>query len=87
MTEDVPEGFALETEFLDTCEKMALIEFAGARPFGEVRIHGVAAKRRVAQFGWRYSFESYRLTPGPPVPFPLLDVRERASTLAKVDAN
>ena len=57
MTEDVPEGFALQTEFLDTCEETALIEFAGALPFGEVRIHGVAANR-IKQFRTKQSVEA-----------------------------
>jgi alkylated DNA repair dioxygenase AlkB len=48
-------------------------------------MHGVTAKRRVAQFGWRYAFESYRLTAGPPVPDEFTALRQRAGLLADVE--
>ena len=82
--EELPPGFVLRTEFVDAAEEAALIDFIGTVSFGEVRMHGVASKRRVAQFGWRYSFESYRLTPAAPVPDALLAVRERAAALGGI---
>src|SRR3954463_11035760 len=87
MDEHLPEGFLLKPDLLTSEEETALIEFIGSVSFGEVRMHGVTAKRRVAQFGWRYSFESYRLTEGPPVPVAFLDVREGAAKLAGVHAD
>jgi alkylated DNA repair protein (DNA oxidative demethylase) len=84
--EGLPEGFLLRTEFLTAPEEAELIEFVRRVAFGEVRMHGVAAKRRVAQFGWRYSFESYQLTPAASVPPALYDLRQRAAMLAKVEA-
>ena len=86
MNGDMPEGFVLQPDFLGSDEEAALIAFIKTVPFGEVRMHGVTAKRRVAQFGWRYSFESYRLTPAPPIPLELLEVRDRAAMLARVNA-
>jgi DNA oxidative demethylase len=86
VTEGLPEGFSLRTESLDIPEEEELIGFIRGLSFGEVRMHGVAAKRRVAQFGWRYSFESYRLTPASPVPPALYDLRQRAAMLANVEA-
>ena len=77
MIEGTPEGFVLNTDFVGAAEEAALIEFLGTMCFGEVRMHGVAAKRRVAQFGWRYSFESYRLSPASPISNELLGLRER----------
>jgi len=87
MDDHLPEGFLLMPDFLTSGEEAALIEFIGSVSFREVRMHGVTAKRRVAQFGWRYSFESYRLTEGPPVPIAFLDVRERAAKLAGIHAD
>jgi alkylated DNA repair protein (DNA oxidative demethylase) len=87
MTGELPEGFVLQPEFLSAAEEAALIEFIQGVSFGEVRMHGVAAKRRVAQFGWRYSFESYRLTAGPPVPPSLMELREKTGGMAGVDAD
>ena len=69
---------------MDPREGEQLTEFARSLRYGEVRMHGVTAKRRVAQFGWRYSFESYQLTAGPPVPPQLLGLREKAGVLAGV---
>jgi alkylated DNA repair protein (DNA oxidative demethylase) len=82
---DLPEGFVLHPEFLSAAEEAALTDFLGTLAFGGVRMHGVAAKRRVAQFGWRYSFESYRLTEGAPLPPPLHDLRDRTANLANVE--
>ncbi len=86
MTGSLPEGFLLREEFLSAGEEASLIEFISGIGFGEVRMHGVTAKRRVAQFGWRYAFESFRLTPGPPVPPELVPIRERAAAVAEIEA-
>jgi alkylated DNA repair dioxygenase AlkB len=85
MTGDLPEGFVLKHEFLNAQEERALIDFIRALPFGEVRMHGVTARRRVAQFGWHYSFDSYRLTPAPDLPEALRDVRTRTAALAGIE--
>jgi hypothetical protein len=58
MGPNLPEGFVLKTDFLDPDEERTLIDFIRTLPFGAVRMHGITAKRRVAQFGWHYSFES-----------------------------
>jgi alkylated DNA repair protein (DNA oxidative demethylase) len=86
LIEEVAEGFVLRSDFITSAEEAALIDFIRTISFGEVRMHGVAAKRRVAQFGWRYSFETYRLTPAAAVPAPLLPLRDSAAILAKVQA-
>jgi alkylated DNA repair dioxygenase AlkB len=49
-------------------------------------MHGVIARRRVAQFGWHYSFDSFRLTPAPDPPPELNSIRSRAAILARVSA-
>jgi alkylated DNA repair dioxygenase AlkB len=49
-------------------------------------MHGVESKRRVAQFGWHYSFDSFRLTVAPPVPPEFLPIRDRAAAIAGVEA-
>lgn len=80
----LPEGFVLQPDFLAENEEQRLIEFIRGLRFGEVRMHGVTAKRRVAQFGWHYSFESYKLTPAAVLPSELVEVRSRAAALAGV---
>src|SRR6185436_1696239 len=85
MDPNLPEGFVLKPDFLDPDEERALIDFIRTLPFGAVRMHGITAKRRVAQFGWHYSFESYRLTPAAAIPPEIEAVRRRAAALAQIE--
>ena len=62
-------------------EEHALIDAITMLELSEVRMHGVAAKRRVAHFGWIYGYESWRLTRGPELPGFLKPLRERAAHL------
>jgi alkylated DNA repair dioxygenase AlkB len=48
-------------------------------------MRGQVARRRVAHFGWRYGYESWRIEPGPPIPPALEPVRARAAALLAVD--
>ena len=81
----LPEGFILTLNFLTAEEELTLIEFIRTLRFGEVRMHGVTAKRRVAQFGWHYSFESFKLTPAAELPPELDFVRQRAASVAQIN--
>src|SRR4051794_31994465 len=78
----LPDGFRHADEFLDPDEERMLVERFGALDFHEVRMRGVAARRRVIQYGWKYSFESFRMTEGLPVPDYLAGVRDRAVRFA-----
>jgi alkylated DNA repair protein (DNA oxidative demethylase) len=82
MANDLPNDFLLQADFMDEDEEHRLIEFIQSIPFGSVRMHGVTAKRRVAQFGWRYSFETFHLTPAAELPTALEDLRSRAARVA-----
>ena len=86
MPQKLPAGFALQTEFLAESEEQLLLDFIRSIPYGHVRMHGVTAKRRVAQFGWRYAFETFQLTPAARLPAELESLRERAAALAGVAA-
>ena len=77
-------GFILTPEFVAVEEEAALIDFIRTLPFGEFRMHGVIAKRRVAHFGLHYSFTSYKLTPAAELPRALEPVRARVATLAEI---
>ncbi len=81
---DLPSGFLYRPEFVGEDEERRLLEAIGALTFGEVRMHGVVARRRVAHFGWRYGYESWRIEPGPPIPDVLLPLRARAAALLGV---
>ncbi len=78
-------GLLVRSEFINDSEEAALIRFISGFQWGKVRMHGVSARRRVAQFGWRYSFESYRLTPAAPIPDQFLNLRTAAALLAGIE--
>ena len=61
-----------------------LLEAIGRLDFGSVRMHGVVARRRVVQFGWRYSFDARALTQGAPLPEPFAFLQERVATLLRL---
>ena len=84
LVENPPAGFLYHPEFISTDEEAALLREIEAMEFAEVRMRGVTARRRVRQFGWDYSFESWKLTEGPPMPQFLAPLRARAATLAGV---
>jgi alkylated DNA repair dioxygenase AlkB len=77
-----PEGFRCEREFLTAAAHDELLVRVSRLEFGEVRMRGVVARRRVAQFGWRYSFESFKLTPGPEPPEYLGWLQRQAESFA-----
>jgi alkylated DNA repair dioxygenase AlkB len=82
----LPEGFLYRPDFLSAGEHDTLLDDIRALEFHEVRMHGVVARRRVIQYGWKYAFDGARLSEGPPLPGFLLPVRTRAAELASVAA-
>ncbi len=54
--------------------------------FHELRMRGVTARRRVIQYGWKYSFETFKMTEGPPLPDFLVPIRDRAAVVADLPA-
>src|SRR4051812_46895164 len=82
---DLPDGFVYRPEFLTISEEAELIAIIGALEFREFQMHGVTARRRVVQFGWHYSFNSFRLTPAPDMPAGFGAIRERAARLAAIE--
>lgn len=46
-------------------------------------MHGVVAKRRVAHLGLNYDYETFRVTPGPPVPEFLLPLQRSVADLTQ----
>ena len=83
--EVLPAGFVYQPDFITEDEERALVAQMASMDFGLVTMRGVTAKRRVRQYGWRYSFESSRVSPGPELPDFLLPLRDRAARLAAVE--
>jgi alkylated DNA repair dioxygenase AlkB len=82
----LPEGFRHADEFLTAAEESALAARIRTLEFHEMRMRGVAARRRVIQYGFKYSFESFRMTEGPALPDFLLPIRDRAAAFADLPA-
>jgi alkylated DNA repair dioxygenase AlkB len=82
----LPEGLIFEPDFLTVADEKELIDVIRTLPFGEVRMHGVVAKRRVAHFGLHYTFTSHRLTPASDAPQEFDAIRSRAAQIAGLDS-
>ena len=78
----LPEAFRIQEDFLLPAEEADLVARFQRLEFQEMRMRGVAARRRILQYGWRYTFESASLSEGEPLPDFLLPIRDRAAVFA-----
>lgn len=78
-----PAGLIYRPDLLDEDEEARLLALMDEIEFHEVRMHGVAARRTVAHFGYTYDYESWRLEAAPPMPPRLLALRDRCGELAE----
>lgn len=78
---DAPSGLRFIPDFISAAEEAALLEAARGLAFKDVVMHGVAAKRHTLHYGFDYGYESWKLTPGPPVPDFLEPLRAKAAAL------
>ena len=78
------EGLLYREDFVTPDEELDLLDRIRSLEFNEMKMRGVVARRRVIHYGVKYSFETFKATPGPPVPGFLLPVRDRAASLAAV---
>jgi alkylated DNA repair protein (DNA oxidative demethylase) len=79
----LPDGLIYSAEFISRDEERQLIGAVRELQFGEVRMHGVVAKRRVTHFGRSYEYESARVGAAPPIPEFLRPLRERIAGFTK----
>lgn len=84
MTE-APEGLRYLPDFLSEEEERALADALARLEFKEIHMHGVVAKRTVVHYGWDYGYESWRITPAPPMPRFLLPLRDRCAGMAGLE--
>jgi len=78
------EGFIFQEEFITPEEELGLLECIRALEFHEMKMRGVVARRRVIHYGVKYSFKTFKATPGPPIPDYLVPLRTQAADLAGV---
>src|SRR6266850_5020705 len=85
MDREAPSGFLYYADALGVAEEGELAKHVREIAFSAVEMRGQVARRRTAHFGWVYGYESWRITPGPPLPDFLLPLRERVARLAALD--
>ena len=83
-TDNLPEGFLYQPDFLSQAEEAELIRIFRGLPFQAFDFHGYTAKRRVLEFGLEYDFTTRRATPTQSFPDFLTPVRERAAQFAGI---
>ena len=79
---DPPAGFRYVADVVSADEERELIGVLETLPFEPFRFRGVEARRRVVHLGHRYDFAERGLSPGLPIPEPLLALRARIAPIA-----
>jgi alkylated DNA repair dioxygenase AlkB len=83
-TQDAPAGFVFRPDIMSPSEEGAFFDVIKRLSFGPFVMHGVEAKRRIANFGLRYAGPSRTLTDAPEFPSELEPLRARAASLAGI---
>jgi alkylated DNA repair dioxygenase AlkB len=81
----VPDGLRYVPDFLSAAEQAELVGRVDPLEFGEVRMHGVVARRSVLHFGVDYAYDARALGPAPPLPGWLAALRARAAGLTGLE--
>ena len=79
-----PEGLVYRPDFVPPDEEARLLGLLDGLEFHAVEMRGQTARRTVRHFGLNYDYESWRVTPGEPLPAALEGVRGQAAELADV---
>jgi alkylated DNA repair dioxygenase AlkB len=82
-----PEGFSYYQDFLSTAQEQQLLEEISAISLHPFYFQGYLAKRRVASFGYDYSFDKRSLTKGQEIPPAFNTLVEKAAMRARIDKN
>ncbi len=82
LSTELPDGFRYQPDFISEAEERGLLEHIGRLRFGEVRMHGVVARRRIVQYGRNHSFDSTRISAGEQIPEFLEPLRVRIAAFA-----
>lgn len=79
------EGLRFDPRFITPDDESTLLGCIRSLEFHEMKMRGVVARRRVIHYGVKYSFETFRASPGPPIPEFLLPLRAKAAAFAGVE--
>jgi len=83
---DLPEGCTYRADVIDSREEQDLAAQCAGFALKPFEFRGFLGLRRVIQFGWRYDFNGGGLQAAGPMPDVLLPLRERAASIAGLDA-
>jgi alkylated DNA repair dioxygenase AlkB len=75
----LPEGAALEEDFLSADEERALVACVAALPLQEAVYKDYTARRRVVSYGGVFDYDTMELKPAGELPAVFADLRERAA--------
>ena len=78
---ETPGGLQYLPDFIEGDEQDELLAHLEGLDYGEVRMHGVVARRRVRHWGVGYDFDTRELRPGDAIPPWLAPVRVRAAAV------
>jgi alkylated DNA repair dioxygenase AlkB len=84
LPENLPEGFEYYPDFLSIGEENDLLMKISGFELETFIFQGFPAKRKVASFGFNYSFDSRNLSEGKPVPEEFRPLILKAATIANV---
>lgn len=80
-----PTGFNYEEGFLTLDEERHYLSVIGGLSLHPMQFQGYEAKRKVASFGWDWSFERRELKKGKPIPQDFLALVERLAAHLSID--
>jgi len=82
------DGFRYQPAFVETAVEDELVTRVRELPFQEFEFHGFKGRRRVVSFGWKYEFSGGgQLRKADEIPEFLLELRSRAASFARVEAD
>src|SRR5689334_24126379 len=74
-----PPGFSYFPSFISAGEEKLLVEEIGKRELHQFQFQGFEAKRKVASFGYDYSFEKGALSKGKEIPEAFLPLLQKVA--------
>src|ERR1700728_754535 len=80
-----PAGLVFQSEIISASEEQCFLDVIRTLSFGPFVMHGIEAKRRIANFSLRYLRPSHALIPAPEFPTALEPLRKRAASLAGIE--
>src|SRR5574337_568468 len=78
---ELPHGFIYQENFITGEEENDLLQIIATISLKPMIFHGYEAKRRIASFGYEWSFEKRELSKGKPIPKPFEPLIEKTARL------